>query len=110
MNTTKIENESPIACVMTALNAAQRERQQILLKQLHDGTEEIRELQDGFAFRFPAQAASVIAAAEWITIERLCCPFLTFSLEVEREGGPAWLRLTGRDGVKEFLRMELGLK
>jgi len=30
--------------------------------------------------------------------------YLTFALEIEREGGPVWLRLTGREGVKEFMR------
>jgi len=48
-------------------------------------------------------------AAEFITLERLCCPFLTLALEVERERGPLWLKLTGREGVKPFLRAELGL-
>jgi len=26
----------------------------------------------------------------------------------EREGGPVWLRLTGREGVKAFIREEIG--
>jgi len=47
-------------------------------------------------------------AAEFISLERLCCPFLRFSLEVEPEGGPIWLRLTGREGVKAFIREEVG--
>jgi hypothetical protein len=48
-------------------------------------------------------------AAEFMTLERLCCPFLTLTLEVERERGPLWLTLTGREGVKPFLQAELGL-
>ena len=42
-------------------------------------------------------------------LERLCCPFVRFRLEMEEDGGPLYLSLTGRDGVKEFLRGELGL-
>lgn len=40
-------------------------------------------------------------------LERLCCPFLRFLVEVEPNSGPLWMRLTGREGAKEFLRLAL---
>ena len=36
-------------------------------------------------------------------MERKCCPFFDFGIEVARESGPVWLRLSGRRGVKDFL-------
>ena len=45
--------------------------------------------------------------SEFISLEKLCCPFLKFVIEVEAEGGPVWLRLTGREGVKAFIREEI---
>jgi hypothetical protein len=45
---------------------------------------------------------SLAGVAEWIALERRCCPFFRFQLDVEGETGPVWLRLTGA-GVKEFL-------
>jgi hypothetical protein len=38
-------------------------------------------------------------------MERLCCPFVRYTLEIEPNRGPFWLRMTGVEGVKEFLRM-----
>jgi hypothetical protein len=38
--------------------------------------------------------------------ERLCCPFFEISLRFERDGGPLWLRLTGREGIKDFIKAE----
>jgi len=38
--------------------------------------------------------------------ERRCCPFFDLSLRLDREGGPMWLELTGREGVKEFIKAE----
>ncbi len=38
--------------------------------------------------------------------ERLCCPFFDLALRIDREGGPVWLRLTGRKGVKDFITTE----
>jgi hypothetical protein len=40
--------------------------------------------------------------------ERLCCPFFGFTLRVEPERGALWLSLTGREGVKPFIRAEIG--
>ncbi|MBA2392489.1 MAG: hypothetical protein H0V70_07050 [Ktedonobacteraceae bacterium] len=39
----------------------------------------------------------------YIANERLCCPFLHFTVEIEPHGGPFWLRLTGGEGVKEYI-------
>ena len=44
--------------------------------------------------------------AEWIDQERRCCPFFDIDLRVEREGGPLSMRLTGRPGTKEFIRVD----
>jgi hypothetical protein len=46
--------------------------------------------------------------SEWVDGERLCCPFFDIAIEVEREGGPLWLNLSGRKGTKEFVKADLG--
>src|SRR5262249_4659952 len=102
--------ESPIACDFSAMTAGQRARRQILARQMHAAAREVHELPDGYAFRFSADPELCLTLAEFMTLERLCCPFFTFALELEHEGGPMWLRLTGRDGVKQFLQAELGIK
>src|SRR4051812_43559090 len=101
------ERESPIACNVHPFSPAERERWVTVGNRWRTAVMEMRELADGYALRIPSDAATVMAAAEWMTLDRLCCPFFTFTLEIEREGGPAWLRLTGRPGTKEFLRQAL---
>ncbi|HET9529663.1 MAG TPA: hypothetical protein VFQ92_04880 [Blastocatellia bacterium] len=107
---TQTKKEAVIACRLGALDAARRERHQSLRKRLNDSVQEVRELPDGYALRLPAETEMILATAEWVTLERLCCPFFVFELEIGDEGAPMWLRLTGGEGVKEFLRAELGLK
>ena len=102
--------ELPIACDMTALDGAQRERQQVLMKDFHASIQETKEMDNGYAFRLRADAATVLAAAEFITIERLCCPFLTFELMVGAVEEPVWLRISGREGVKRFIEAEFGVR
>jgi hypothetical protein len=65
---------------------------------------EVRELHDGYALRFPAEAGIVEELGRLIDFERICCAFLNFSLRVKAAGGPIWLELTGSDEAKNFLR------
>jgi len=104
------DKDQPVfACKLGALDAEQRARHQALRTQLHDRTQEIKELPDGYGFRFAADSSTILSVAEWMTFERMCCPFFNFALEVESEKDSLWLRVTGREGVKQFMRMELGV-
>ena len=68
------------------------------------GIVEVRELDDGYALRFPAEAGIVEELGRLIDFERICCAFLNFSLRAKAAGGPIWLELTGSDETKNFLR------
>jgi hypothetical protein len=52
------------------------------------------------------QVMSLTELAEWMTMERLCCPFLT--LQISASGNqPDWLlTLTGPEGTKPLLDAE----
>ena len=105
-----VTQESPFACNVAGLTTEQRQRYQVLAKKLQSTKQEIREIADGYAMRFAVEASTIQDLAEFITYERLCCPFFDLELVLEREGGPAWLRLRGREGVKEFIRSEFGIQ
>jgi len=105
----KFENQPPIACDFNAMNVEQRNRYNAVSQHLRASVKEVRELPDGYALQLPTEPSVILMAAEFMTLERLCCPFLTLALEIESQGGPTWLQLTGREGVKEFLQAELGL-
>ncbi|HEX8149330.1 MAG TPA: hypothetical protein VF591_19260 [Pyrinomonadaceae bacterium] len=100
--------ESPLACDMGAIEPGRRGRHVANAGELFRAVEEVRELPGGYAFRLPASPDTLHKLAEFVSLERLCCPFLGFVMEVEPEGGPVWLRLTGREGVKAFIREEVG--
>jgi hypothetical protein len=104
------ERVSPFACNALALSAQIRKRHfdelgPALLK-LKKST---RELPDGYEFELPADNKTYQLLTEWAFQERLCCPFFDIDLRFEREGGPFWLRLTGRPGTKEFIKIEFEL-
>ncbi len=102
------EKESPFACEMTAIAPEQRGAHLATIEKLFEAVESVRELPNGYTFRLSGELDTLLTAAQFIRLERLCCPFFGFGLEVEREGGAVWLSLTGREGVKPFIMAEIG--
>ena len=100
--------EVPVACNWAALTVEQQVRQRSLHRQLSADVEEVRELADGYAFRHSPDRAVLLAIAEFVANERLCCPFFEFGITVERGGGPVWFRITGEGEAKRVLEMSVG--
>jgi hypothetical protein len=103
-----MKEESPFACDMNAIAPERRDAHLALIGRLFQSVERIRELPNGYKFQFSNESEVLLAAAEFIARERLCCPFFDFGLEIEREGGAVCLSLTGREGVKPFILAEIG--
>ena len=80
----------PIACNPAALTAEERERRRALIGRLRADAKEVRELEDGYAFRHSPDGDVLLAIAEFVANERLCCPFFKFGITAERDGGPVW--------------------
>jgi hypothetical protein len=95
---------SRLVCHGDELFAAGRRRQVLRIERFQSSLQEVRELPNGFALRFEDDGSLFGRMAEWVRLESLCCPFLDFELRAEERSGPIWLRLTGPEGAKEFLR------
>ena len=101
------EHVSPLACNAFALSPEARKRHfeevgPALLKR----KKSTRELPDGYEFELPGDNATWQLLTECVIDERFCCPFLDIELRLSRDGGPLWLRLTGRSGTKEFIKKD----
>lgn len=100
---------TPFACDMEALTPQLRRRHfDELGPMLRSLKRSVRQLPDGYEFEFPGDANTYSLLTEWSIQERACCPFFDINIRLDREGGPMWLRLTGREGTKEFVESEFG--
>ncbi len=99
-----LESEVVIACDPSAIPAESRERWIDAGKQVYAAVQAIQEMPMGYRFRLPTDSAMLLKVVEYMSNERLCCAFLGFTLEVEPQGGPVWLGLSGSEGVKEYIR------
>src|SRR6187401_590148 len=96
----------PIACVPHAIPADRREQHFAQARRLFKETAMSRtSLKEGYAFVFPVNA--LISLAEFVSNERLCCPFMRFEMEVQPAADILALRMTGPPGTREVLDAEL---
>jgi hypothetical protein len=101
------KQESPFACSPSALSPVERKQHfQEFGPRLRALCQEVQALPNGYKFAFAQRQDTYRLLAEWMFQERRCCPFFDLSLRLDREGGPMWLELTGREGVKEFIKAE----
>jgi hypothetical protein len=95
---------------MTALSSEQRARHHELVVLLQSSLEAVRELPDGYDFEFSWNPAAYNALAEVTPLEHSCCPFFDISIRIESESNKLQWRLTGREGIKPFIRAEFGTR
>lgn len=96
---------APIACTLTGDELAERGDE---VNGLFTSVEEVRELDDGYAFRFDGGDASAASLLSFVLEERRCCPFFTFDLVFEPNIGAIWVHLRGSVAVKEFVASAWG--
>ena len=96
-----------LECRVDVFDGEERQRYETLRSAMKSAVRGIDELPDGYALRLPPDAAVFGRVAEWITMERRCCPFLTLGLRWAA-GDAVALELTGNAEVKAFLASVLG--
>ena len=96
----------PLACDMGVSTPTERELHIQTTKELFQSLQTIRDAEKGYEFSFPNRSELIVNVAEFISKERLCCPFLEFILTVAPGNEYITLLLTGPVGTREFLRAE----
>ena len=94
---------------MNAISSTKRPRYNVLMQKLKTAVVQQREIADGYAWELEAKTISLPEVAEWVSMERRCCPFLTLQLEAAGNETGYWLNLKGPAGVKAFLVEEFGI-
>ena len=106
MNTT----QSKFYCNTRALTAEERAHHKQLGDKLMAAKKATVETEKGYEFQFGPQDVTLAELADWVVAESKCCPFFDFHIDLENEGKLICLRLTGEEGVKQFMRTEFGVR
>jgi len=69
--------------------------------------QEVREVPEGYTLRLPPDTTTIQQTGAFIARERPCCPFFELNLTIQSTHDPAWLTLTRREGVKQYIETTL---
>jgi hypothetical protein len=102
------ENTQTLACDLAALPPGSRKRLKELSEELFRSVDELREMPEGFDLGFSEGSTLTIEKiAEFIALDRLCCPFIRHGLIHEPYERGVWLHLSGAAGVKDIIKSDL---
>ncbi len=101
---------SVLTCNINGIPLQERARYERLVEALRHAMQKRRESSDGYTFRIDTKQIDTGQLAEWIELERQCCPFFGFEIHWAPQNGDVWLHLSGPQGVKEFILDEFGLR
>lgn len=96
------ENDAdpPVACTLTEAEAdARPDEVESLMISSYIGAEE---RSDGYTLRFDGTDETLLALAEFVSNELLCCSFADYSLEVSPPYEETRLVIDGPDGTREM--------
>lgn len=93
----------PLLCIPGAI--ANRPRYHELRQKLSAAITTKIDTENGQSWDLFEEHISITETAEWIEMERRCCPFLSFRLETKSEPGHR-LTMTEPEGTADFLKIE----
>jgi hypothetical protein len=95
----------PITCKLTTPELQRRKA--TVIAELKALVLERKELDNGFSYTFEGKDEVLDKLNDFIKTERMCCDFFTFQITVEEQ--TALFSITGPNGAKEFLKLEVDL-
>lgn len=85
-----------------------QQRKKTVISQLKSRVRERKEGNNEVLYKFESTEADIQLVINFIQTERLCCDFFGFKMEIEPHSDFLWLTLSGPEGVKEFIKEEIG--
>lgn len=104
-----IATQNKFYCNIKALTPEERAHHKQLGDKLTAVRKAVVEIEKGFEFQFSPQDVTIAELADWVVAESKCCPFFDFHIDLENQGKLICLRLTGEEGIKQFIRAEFSL-
>ncbi len=89
-----MSKEISVACCHTVFTKDERIDYKNIWGELQIRRIDIMEVEKGYQYQFPGDSETLRLVNEWVSMERKCCPFLTFTVissnedELKKENKP----------------------
>ncbi len=94
----------PLACDLSLIDENNLDQHRQNGEAVFEAISEIREIEDGFEFKLPAETELIQTVSSFVARERLCCPFFEFTLSIPSNHQSVWLQLSGGEDVKSYIK------
>ena len=102
--------QSKFYCNLKALTPEERTHLKQLGNKLKATRTKVVEMGNGYEFQFSPKDVTLAELTDWVRMESKCCSFFDFHIDLENKGALLCLRLTGEEGVKQFIRNEFAVQ
>jgi hypothetical protein len=93
----------PVACCLENFTAEEARRHHELTRKLGENIVSSQRLVNGYTFRLK-DSFSLTTLSEWIELERRCCAFFTFEIQVAGANPGIQLTVTGPPQAAELIQ------
>jgi hypothetical protein len=101
-----LKERAKLTCKLTTPELQDRKR--TVIAELKTLVKERKEESNAVLYKFESTDKNIDLLSSFIKTERLCCVFFEFNLDVSSDSEFMWLKLSGPDGVKDFITEEIG--
>ncbi|MBY0434401.1 MAG: hypothetical protein K2U26_09850 [Cyclobacteriaceae bacterium] len=102
-----LKERAALTCKLTSKEL--QHRRKTVLADLKNQMLTKDEMGNGFEYTFSGTDAIIDQLSEFVKTERQCCDFFDYEIKITGDTKTAKLKITGPEGVKEFIKEELGL-
>jgi hypothetical protein len=100
----KIKAAPAFYCDLSQMSKDERKRYDKIVAKLNFKQREFVEMEDGYSVHLPKGTVSLVELADFLTLEDKCCPFFSFTVDVEPAQASTTLKIRGPEGVKKFIK------
>jgi len=102
LNLSTDNNDNQLVCKM--VGAEKAEKKELLKTEIFSQVTKVEEVNNGYILNFEDKDDILLKLTDYLMIEKECCPFFIFDLNIKPNSNGISLKISGQDGAKEMLK------
>jgi hypothetical protein len=98
-----IDNQSE-QLVCKLIGAEKAEKKELLKKEIFSQVTKVEEINNGYILNFEDKDNILLKLTDYLMIEKECCPFFVFDLNIQPNSKGISLKISGQEGAKDMLK------
>lgn len=103
MENSNIDNHTE-QLVCKLIGAEKMKKKELLKTEIFSQVKGIDELENGYILKFEDKDDILLKLTDYLMIEKECCPFFIFDLNIQPNSNGISLKITGQEGAKDMLK------